>query len=174
LREGLVHKFANGRLRRRLQQFRNWCKPNPNFLWIFVTALAAPADSSFWARNHRLRLSGLRDILMRLRLARMSSLRGLLVHPFVQPRPLKTPAIAKLERGYETVRSIFVKCVGTYAEIVRSHTNIHDFANLIPRRCCSHRSSLLWELQDRARVHTRRCAYTAFSPCNTRNYRLLL
>src|SRR6202044_1736782 len=137
-------------------------------------ALAAATDRALRARNHRLRFSGLRDIRMGLRLARLGALRRLLVHPFVKPRALKPPPIAQLERGDETVRSIFVKCVGTDAEVVRSHANVHDFANLNPRRCCSHRSSLLWELQDRARLHTRRCAYTAFSPYNTRNYRELL
>ena len=137
-------------------------------------ALPASTNRPLRARNHRLRFSGLRDIRLRLRLARLGALRRLLVHPFVKPRTLKPPAIAQLERRDETVRSIFVKCIGTDAEVVRSHANVHDFANLIPRRCCSHRSSLLWELQDRARLHTRRCAYTAFSPYNTRNYRVLL
>jgi hypothetical protein len=134
--------------------------------------LATTAHGSFLARNHRLglRFSGLAHNRLRFSFARQGTLRGLLIHPSIEARTLEAPAVAKLERGHKPVRSIFVKRVGTDAEIVGSQADVHDFTKFIPRRCCSHRSALLWELLDRARVHTRRCAYTAFLPCNTRNY----
>lgn len=51
----------------------------------------------------------------------------LAVHPFVEPRAAKAPAIAQFEGGNERIGRVFVKRIGADAQVIRSLPDIHYF-----------------------------------------------